>query len=1265
MKAKTKDHNKAYTILIVEDSPTQALQVKRILEEEGFITAVCRNGKDALWYLKEHKPTIIISDIVMPEMDGYQLCSVIKKDETLRDIPVILLTALTSPEDVIKGLQSGADNFITKPYEKEFLLSRIHYILVNQEVRRKGTTEVGLNIYFMGQSHAISSNRMQIIDLLLSTYEHAVFQNQELKKTHAELETLNKQLEDKVNQRTQRIEALNSVLRAIRGVNQLIVREKDRDRLVKEACRILTTTRESHNAWIALMDESGELVATAEAGLGKEFLSIQRLLKGGKLVHCARRALKKSGVIIIENPSTECPDCPLAKESHARGAMAVRLEHGGKTYGLLSISIPKDLVRNKEELSLFEEVVGDIAFALHNMKVEAERKRAEQTLNAIFQSASDGILLADVESGRFVAANEAIRQMLGYSPEEIKGLSVADIQPAESLEYVRTHFDKQVRGEITLAPDIPVKRKDGSVFLSDVSSAPLKLEGRLHLIGIFRDITKRKQAEEALEEQREQLKSLFDYSGEAITLLDLENHIIEANPGFEKIFGYSIDEARGKVIEDLICPERFYYMESKELDEQSFKGIKGAEIIRRRKDGKEINVRVSAGPIKVRGTIVGRFVVFDDITDRKHAEENLRHERDFIARIMETSPVCITVVNSKGQITFANPGAEEVLGLSPDEVTGRTYNSPEWRITDYDGKPFPDEQLPFRQVMDTGLPVYDVRHAIEWPDGRRVLLSINGAPLFDNAGKLEGMICAIQDVTEQIQISKSLKESEQRYRTLFEQSKDPIYLSTQDSAFLDVNHAYLDLFGYNKEEIKSLKAEEVYKSPNDRSRFKQEVEKEGFVKDFEVKLIKKDGTEMDCLMTSTIRKAEDGSILGYQGIIRDITDFKLAERKIKDYAENLETMVEERTKELNHALYDTEQARDRIDGILKSVGDGLIVTDLYNRVILMNRAAEDLLGVRLSDIINRPIDFAIEDKTLRERIKNTLSKKEEGYQFDFELPGKDGENPRIIRARTSMIKDKSGAHTGIITAMHDVTYEREVDRMKTEFISTAAHELRTPLTSIQGFSELLTTRDDITEEEKNECLSYINTQSVNLANIINDLLDISRIESGKGFSLNKAPCNINELMRETVPYFQMHSKKHQFDLILPEEPLEAMVDPGKLRQVFENILSNAVKYSPEGGAIRLEAKLIGEFGMWNGQLEEMDKRPAIEVAISDEGMGMTPDQVAKIFDKFYRADYSNTPIPGTGLGMSIVKYLVEAHGGEVFVESTQGKGTRVRFTIPI
>jgi len=278
-------------------------------------------------------------------------------------------------------------------------------------------------------------------------------------------------------------------------------------------------------------------------------------------------------------------------------------------------------------------------------------------------------------------------------------------------------------------------------------------------------------------------------------------------------------------------------------------------------------------------------------------------------------------------------------------------------------------------------------------------------------------------------------------------------------------------------------------------------------------------------------------------------------------------------------------------------------------------------------------------------------------------------------ARTSVIQGKNGEETYIVTVMHDMTDEREVDRMKTEFISTAAHELRTPLTSIRGFSEILFARDDIKKQEKKKFLSYINKQSVNLANIITDLLDISRIESALGFSLKKAPCNIARIINGVVPYFQEQSPKHIFELALPEGSVDVMVDKEKIGQVLGNILSNAVKYSPEGGPICLSAKLISDCGLQIADSDldsdltylkpKMQNPKCIEISVVDTGIGMTPGQVKRIFDRFYRAHASDAAVPGTGLGMSIVKNLVEAHGGKVWVESKVAKGTTVRFTIPI
>jgi PAS domain S-box-containing protein len=379
-------------------------------------------------------------------------------------------------------------------------------------------------------------------------------------------------------------------------------------------------------------------------------------------------------------------------------------------------------------------------------------------------------------------------------------------------------------------------------------------------------------------------------------------------------------------------------------------------------------------------------------------------------------------------------------------------------------------------------------------------------------------------------------------------------------------------------------------------------------------------------------------------------DLEESYRKLEDYSKTLEEKVEERTRGMHEALRNTAEARDRIDGIVKSVADGLIVTDAYNRVILMNRAAEDLLGVRLSEVIDRPIEFAIEEQTLREKVKETLDKKSTGYFFDFNLPGDDPKHPRIMRARTSVIHDREGKQAGIVTIMHDVTHEREVDRMKTEFISTAAHELRTPLTSIQGFSEILMTRDDLGTEERNKFLSYINRQSVGLTNIINDLLDISRIESGRGFALNKVIYNTTGSIRNVIPYFQEQYKNHRFEIIPLDSPLELYADKEKMEQVFKNLFSNAVKYSPNGGIIRVREELAG--GDYVAKIE-------------DNGVGMTSEQLEKVFDKFYRVDASDTGIEGTGLGMTIVKHIVEAHGGQISLESELGKGTTVTFTVPV
>ncbi len=182
-------------ILVVEDSPTQALKLKYILEKQEYTVRLAVNGREGLEAIRQRRPTLVISDVLMPEMDGYEFCTAIKTSDELKEIPVILLTTLSDPQDIIKGLESGADNFLNKPYSEEALLSRIKYILINMDVRTRMRTGMGIEIYFANKKHYLTSERIQIIDLLLSTYENAVEKNRELEQANKKLRAVQEEVE--------------------------------------------------------------------------------------------------------------------------------------------------------------------------------------------------------------------------------------------------------------------------------------------------------------------------------------------------------------------------------------------------------------------------------------------------------------------------------------------------------------------------------------------------------------------------------------------------------------------------------------------------------------------------------------------------------------------------------------------------------------------------------------------------------------------------------------------------------------------------------------------------------------------------------------------------------------------------------------------------------------------------------------------------------------------------------------------------------------
>lgn len=240
----------------------------------------------------------------------------------------------------------------------------------------------------------------------------------------------------------------------------------------------------------------------------------------------------------------------------------------------------------------------------------------------------------------------------------------------------------------------------------------------------------------------------------------------------------------------------------------------------------------------------------------------------------------------------------------------------------------------------------------------------------------------------------------------------------------------------------------------------------------------------------------------------------------------------------------------------------------------------------------------------------------------------------------------------LVLYFRDITRESEVDRMKSEFLSTAAHELRTPLASIFGFAELMLTRRMAAEQQR-EVLQTVHRQAQLLINLINELLDLSRIESRQGKDFHRQLCRVGTIVDQTIRGLLVKNDKRQVRLHLPHGAECIMVDPQKTQQALLNVLSNAFKYSPAGGDIELATVLKSEAGS-----------RYVGMRVSDQGLGMTTEQLAHVFDRFWRADPSGS-IPGTGLGMTLVKEITELQEGHVQIESMPQKGTAVTLWFPL
>ncbi|HAM1050054.1 TPA: cell wall metabolism sensor histidine kinase WalK [Listeria monocytogenes] len=362
--------------------------------------------------------------------------------------------------------------------------------------------------------------------------------------------------------------------------------------------------------------------------------------------------------------------------------------------------------------------------------------------------------------------------------------------------------------------------------------------------------------------------------------------------------------------------------------------------------------------------------------------------------------------------------------------------------------------------------------------------------------------------------------------------------------------------------------------------------------------------------------------------------------EIGELADSFNTL----TKRVQEAQAMTEGERRKLSSVLAYMDDGVIATDRRGKVILINTPAEKMLRVKHESANGRSIIDVLD-------IGDT-------YQFE-DLMEVDGsltmdrstlDKPYVLRANFSVIQRETGFNNGVIAVLHDITDQEKVDQERRDFVSNVSHELRTPLTSMHSYLEALSDGAWEDKEIAPRFLEVTQNETERMIRLVNDLLKLSRMDGGRE-QLEKSFVNFTDFFNHIIDRFEMMKKETiMFKRHIPREPVIIEIDEDKVMQVLDNIISNANKYSPDGGRISFYLKKFED---------------EIEVSIADEGLGVPDEDLANVFDRFFRVDKARSrEMGGTGLGLAIAREVIEAHGGRIWAERNKTKGTIIKFTLP-
>lgn len=375
---------------------------------------------------------------------------------------------------------------------------------------------------------------------------------------------------------------------------------------------------------------------------------------------------------------------------------------------------------------------------------------------------------------------------------------------------------------------------------------------------------------------------------------------------------------------------------------------------------------------------------------------------------------------------------------------------------------------------------------------------------------------------------------------------------------------------------------------------------------------------------------------------------------LMEYSESSVTDAAMRLKELEIQLKVATNQRQHAEAILFSISDAVLVTDPFDELVLANDAAAKTFGFNLQNASRTPIDKLIGDATMVQVIRDMRASGSTNGRRIVEHQIKSSGALKTFKITLSGVSSRADEPAGVVAVLHDMTKEKEVAEMKNDFVSNVSHELRTPLASIKAYVEMLIDGEADDEKTKREFYEVIQNEANRLGRLIDNILNISRIESGL-VKVNKQPQSMTVILKEAIEVISPQAKMKQISLAEQLTPVfyQTMADHDMLYQGVLNLLSNAVKYTPEGGTITIQTSV-----------DEANKK--VITRISDTGVGIPPKDLPYVFDKFYRVEANNRMAKGTGLGLSLVKHIIESvHQGRMFLESQVGKGSTFGFELDL